>query len=116
MSTIERFEQNSINARVVRANGFVFVGGQTPDDLTHDIAGQTVQVLKKIDHYLKSVGLDNTRIVSAQVWVKQIARDFDAMNAVWAAWVPQGYVPARATVEANLRYENMLVEIAVIAA
>ncbi|WP_251010336.1 hypothetical protein [Pseudomonas fluorescens] len=47
MPTIERFEQNSINARVVRANGFVFVGGQTSDDLTQDIAGQTLQVLKK---------------------------------------------------------------------
>lgn len=116
MSTIERFEQNTINARVVRANGFVFVGGQTPDDLTQDMAGQTAQVLKKIDHYLESVGLDKNRIVSAQVWVKHIGRDFDAMNAVWSAWVPQGQVPARATVEANLRYEDMLIEIAVIAA
>ncbi|WP_251010335.1 Rid family hydrolase [Pseudomonas fluorescens] len=52
--------------------------------------------------------MDKSRIVSAQVWVKDIFRDFDAINAVWAAWVPQGRVPARATVEANLRYENKL--------
>lgn len=115
MSTIERFEQNAVNARVVRANGFVFVGGQTPDDLTQDISGQTQQVLAKIDHYLEMVGLDKMSIVSAQIWVKDIARDFDAMNATWVSWVAKGNVPARATVEANLRYENMLIEIAVTA-
>ena len=34
------------------------------------------------------------------------------MNAAWDAWIPEDALPARATVEANMAAENILVEIA----
>lgn len=38
------------------------------------------------------------------------------MNTAWEAWIPADALPARATVEANLAAENILVEIAAQAA
>jgi enamine deaminase RidA (YjgF/YER057c/UK114 family) len=72
-------------------------------------------VLEKIDGYLEKAGIDKTRLVSAQVWLADIARDFAGMNEVWDAWVPQGHAPARATVQAKLAAPELLVEIAVVA-
>ena len=41
---------------------------------------------------------------------------FADMNAVWDAWVPEGYAPARACVEAQMARDALLVEISVVAA
>ncbi len=41
---------------------------------------------------------------------------FDAMNAVWDAWVPEGNAPARACGEAKLARPDLQVEIIVVAA
>ena len=41
---------------------------------------------------------------------------FADMNAVWDAWVPEGYAPARACVEAKMARDALLVEISVVAA
>jgi enamine deaminase RidA (YjgF/YER057c/UK114 family) len=116
MGDITRIEQNRLMSKAVKANGFVFVGGQTPDDRTQDVVGQTRQVLAKVDKYLAEAGLDKTRLVSVSVWLKDITRDFDGMNGVWEQWVPEGHTPGRATVQAHLRTSDMLVEVAAIAA
>lgn len=115
MSDIIRIESNQRMSRVVKANGFVFVGGQTSNDRSLDITGQTEQVLAKIDGYLAQAGIDKTRLISAQVWLADIARDFAGMNAVWDAWVAPGCAPTRATVESALAAPELLVEITVTA-
>ena len=38
------------------------------------------------------------------------------MNEAWDAWVPEGYAPARACVEARMARDELLVEISVVAA
>lgn len=76
---------------------------------------QTAKVLEKIDGFLDKAGIDKTRLVSAQVWLADIASDFAGMNEVWDAWVPPGCAPARATVQASLASPELLVEIAVVA-
>ncbi|KFE33447.1 RutC family protein yoaB [Thioclava atlantica] len=45
------------------------------------------------------------------IWLADMA-DFDAMNAVWDAWVPEGSAPARACGEAKLARPELKVEIA----
>ncbi|MFM0668366.1 RidA family protein [Paraburkholderia sediminicola] len=115
MTDIVRIETNQRMSRVVKAGGLVFVGGQTSADQTPDVKLQTAKVLEKIDGYLEKAGIDKTRLVSAQVWLADIARDFAGMNEVWDAWVPQGHAPARATVQAKLAAPGLLVEIAVVA-
>ncbi|HEV3426061.1 MAG TPA: RidA family protein [Paraburkholderia sp.] len=115
MEDIVRIESNQRMSRVVKAAGLVFVGGQTSNDRTLDAKGQTQQVLAKIDGFLAQAGIDKTRLVSAQVWLADIERDFAAMNEVWDAWVAPGCAPTRATVQAKLAAPELLVEIAVIA-
>lgn len=96
-------------------NGTVYLAGQVADDPGDDTGGQTRQILAAIDRLLAECGSDKTRILSAQIFLADIA-DFAAMNAVWDAWVPAGHTPARATVESRLASPKYRVEIKVIAA
>ena len=74
----------------------------------------TAAVLAKIDAALEANGTDKTRLLSAQIWLKDI-RDRGAMNELWTAWLPAGGAPARACVEANMADPRHLVEIMVTA-
>jgi enamine deaminase RidA (YjgF/YER057c/UK114 family) len=114
MSHIKRSGTNAILSTAVEYHGFVFLAGITADDLNKDITGQTAEVIAKIDAALEEHGTDNTRILSAQIWLKDI-RDRDAMNALWVKWLPAGAQPARACVEANMASPRHLVEIMVTA-
>ena len=112
MSKIIRTDPNAIMARAVEYHGFVFVQGVTARKLDQDIKGQTEDVLRQIDEILERHGTDNTRLLQVQIWLKDI-RDRDAMNEVWAAWLPPGTAPARACIEAKLADSRILVEIMV---
>jgi len=111
---IIRHEPGKLFSAAVEANGFVFVAGQVADDLSQDAAGQTRQVLARIDALLAKAGTDKSRLLWANVWVTDI-RSREAMNAAWTAWVDPKNPPARATVEAKLADARMLVEIACVA-
>ncbi|RUM20490.1 RidA family protein [Rhizobium vallis] len=115
--TIQRFEPNGKRlSHVLVNNGIAYVTGQVPTDRTQDIAGQTQQLLDRIDHLLSVAGTEKSKILFAQIWLKDIKRDFAIMNRVWEEWVPEDALPARATVEANLAAEEILIEIALTAA
>ena len=113
MSDIKRIGTGPRMSQAVIANGFVFLAGQVGEPGT-PVADQTRAVLAQIDDLLAQAGTDKTRIVSAQVWMADMA-DFAEMNAVWDAWVPQGQTPARATGESALATPNYKVEIIVTA-
>ncbi|MFN4155797.1 MAG: RidA family protein [Paracoccaceae bacterium] len=93
-----------------RVRSIAYLTGQTATDRTQDVQGQTREVLAKIDRLLAIAGTDRTKILFAQVWLKHCVKDFADMNTVWDD--PE-HLPARATVEANLAHESILVEIAV---
>ena len=93
----------------------VFLAGQVADDAKADMATQTAQVLAAIDRLLAEVGSDKTRLLSATIFLPNMA-DFPTLNAAWEAWVVPGQTPARATVEAKLANPAYLVEIQSIAA
>ena len=77
--------------------------------------GQTDAILRNIDARLAEAGTDRSRLLSANIWLADIAT-FDQMNTAWDAWVDPANPPARATVEARLASPDYLVEIMVIAA
>jgi enamine deaminase RidA (YjgF/YER057c/UK114 family) len=114
MSRIIRTEANPILAKAVEYHGFVYSQGVVASDTSLDITGQTRDVLAQIDALLETHGTDNTRLLQAHIWLKNIA-DREAMNAVWSAWLPEGAAPARACVQAVLADEHYLVEIMVTA-
>ncbi len=114
MSKIVRTEPNKILSKVVEYHGFVYVQGLTPHTLSHDVKGQTTEILAELDALLEAHGTDKTRLLQAQIWLQDI-RDREAMNEIWSAWLPLGGAPARACVEAKLADPRILVEIMVTA-
>jgi len=116
MLNIQRYESTPRLSRVVVHNGIVYLAGITSAVRDGDITVQTKSVLDTIDARLASVGSSNEKILSAQIWLKDIERDFAGLNAAWEGWVPAGAVPARATCEAKLAAPELLVEIIVTAA
>ena len=111
---ITRFGTGPRMSEAVAYNGIVWVAGQVGTPGT-SVAEQTAKCLAEVDRILAAAGTDKTRILSAQVWLADMA-DFPAMNAVWDGWVPQGHTPARATGEAKLATPAYLVEVIVTAA
>lgn len=93
----------------------IYCSGMIPEDTAQDITGQVKQALGEIDSLLAKGGSDKTKILTATIWLADIA-DFAAMNAVWDAWVVPGQTPARATVQARLNDPKMKIEIMVVAA
>ena len=94
----------------------VYLAGQVADKAAgKSVAEQTKEILGIIDGLLAEAGSDKTRILSAQIWMADMA-NFAEMNAVWDAWVPAGHAPARATGESALATPDYKVEIIVVAA
>lgn len=107
--------KRAILSGAVSHGGLLFISGQVADDTSADVAGQTAQILRKIDGLLQRAGIDKTRLLSVNIWIAR-AECYGEMNAVWDQWVPDGLAPARACIEAKLAYPQYTVEIGAIAA
>lgn len=116
MSNIQRIGANARLAGCVVHNDLVYVSGQVPTTLDADAKQQTLEVLAKIDALLEQVGSDKSRILTAQIWIKNIAEDFAVFNECWEAWLPEGAAPARAALQADLARPQVLVEVMLTAA
>ncbi|MDH3759867.1 MAG: RidA family protein [Gammaproteobacteria bacterium] len=112
---IEKHHTSPRMSQLVIHGDTIYLAGQVANDQEADITTQTEQVLEKIDEYLNEAGSDKSKILSAQIWLSNMAY-FGEMNHVWEAWMPPGYAPARACIEARLAQPGLLVEIGIIAA
>ena len=116
MTGINRIGVGQRMSQAVAYGNIVFLAGQvalrTPGA---SIAEQTKDILAKTDELLAEAGSDKTKLLSATIWLTDIAT-FGEMNEVWDAWVAPGNAPTRACVEAKLAAPQFTVEIAVIAA
>ena len=95
-------------------NGTVYLV-EVPANLDGDITAQTENMLAGVERLLAQSGSDKTRLLMATIYLSDMA-DYDAMNAVWDAWVPAGCAPTRACVQARLAKPEYRVEIALTAA
>ncbi|HRO13781.1 MAG TPA: RidA family protein [Paracoccus sp. (in: a-proteobacteria)] len=114
MADITRIECGQRMSQAVIYNGVAWLAGQVGKP-GESVADQTREVLAQVERLLAAVGTDKTRILTAQIWMADMA-DFAEMNAVWDAWVAPGHAPARATGEAKLATPDYKVEIIVTAA
>ena len=80
-----------------------------------DIATQTASLLAGVDALLAQAGSDKRKLLMVTVYLADMA-DYDGMNAVWDAWVPDGHAPTRACVQARLAKPGWRVEMAITAA
>lgn len=113
--SITRYETSARMSRVVVHNQTAYLCGQVAEDRSAGIEEQTRSMLAKVDTLLASVGSNRQQILSATLYLKDMSL-FAEMNSVWDSWVPSGFAPARACVEAALASPELLVEISVIAA
>ena len=114
MSDIKRIESGARMSQAVVHNGVAYLAGQVGAEGA-SVTEQTKDVLASVDRLLGEVGSDKTRLLTAQIWVADIA-DFAKMNAVWDDWVAAGHAPARWTGEAKLATPGFKVEVIVTAA
>ena len=112
---IRRIQPGARLSAAVVYNNIVYISGQVPDTLGASVAVQTREILAKIDRLLAEAGSDKSRLLTANVWLADIAT-FDEMNKVWDGWVAPGNPPCRACVEAKLASPQYTVEIMVSAA
>lgn len=100
---------------VVHGNTVYLAGIVADNPKGKSVKEQTKDILGQIEGFLKKAGTDKSKLLSANIWITDMA-NFAEMNAVWDAWVAPGNTPARATVEARLAAPDYKVEIMVVAA
>jgi enamine deaminase RidA (YjgF/YER057c/UK114 family) len=113
---IDRHETGPRMSKAVIHGDTVYLAGLVADSPNgKGVAQQTESILSQIDGFLAMAGTDKTKLLSANIWITDMAH-FAEMNSVWDAWVSPGNTPARATVEAKLASPDYKVEIMVVAA
>ena len=114
--SVTRHETGPRMSQVVIHGNTVYLAGVVARNASgKSMTEQTKDVLASIDGYLKQAGTDKSKLLSANIWLSDIAT-FNEMNAVWDAWVTPGHTPARATVQAALAKPQWKVEIVITAA
>lgn len=113
--SIQRHEVGARMSKAVVHGNTVYLAGIVADKAKgQSVADQTRDILGQIDGLLAKAGTDKSKLLSANIWITDMA-NFAEMNGVWDAWVSPGNTPARATVEAKLAAPDYKVEIMVVA-
>ena len=100
---------------IVIHNEVIYLAGQVAADPEANIQEQTRSTLERVDALLAEAGSSREHLLSATIYLRDIANHFALMNEVWNEWMPEGHAPARACVEAHMARPALLVEICVTA-
>lgn len=109
-------------SQAIRSGNLVFTAGQAALDpstqqlIDGGITEQTRRTLENLKAILEAAGTSLSRVVKANVYLKDL-KDFGDMNAAYAEYLtPPGVeAPARTTIEAARLPKDALVEIDLIA-
>ncbi|GMH85932.1 hypothetical protein TrST_g9948 [Triparma strigata] len=120
---IKYFNTSLRASAMVIHNDTVYLSGQVgkinqeSQALDGDIQQQTRETLDKIDKLLAEAGTDKTKILSTQIWLKDIKNDFAPMNEIWNNYMKScgDTKTVRACVESAMARPSILVEIQVVA-
>lgn len=110
---IERHDPGEFFSQMVVHGDTVYLAGHTAPGAS--VTEQMTKILAQIDQRLAAVGSDRSKLLSASIWLVDIAT-FAEMNAVWLGWIDSDNKPVRATVEARLADPAYLVEVMAVAA
>ncbi|WP_342359059.1 RidA family protein [Terrarubrum flagellatum] len=100
---------------VVEHQGVLYFGGMVSEDLSLDMGGQARDVFRQLDLLLGQHGSDKTKILSALVFVSDLALK-SAFNEEWKSYFAAEHLPARAAVQVGGLGEDVLLEIVFTAA
>ena len=85
-------------ANWVKHGGVVYLSGKVGRG--EDITTQAQSIFSSLDSALADAGTDKSYILTAEVFLADIGRDFGDFNAAWDAWLAPGAPPVRAAVQA----------------
>ena len=83
----------------VTHGNIVYLSGQVPTDFNAPLKDQVISTLEKVDVLLEKAGSDKSNLLSAQIWLKDIDRDFSEMNQIYSDWLDPANKPVRACVQ-----------------
>jgi len=113
--SIKRAHSNDRMSQLVIHGDTVYLAGQVALSAPGAaVADQTKAILKQIDELLAEAGTDKSNLLSATIWLADMA-SFGEMNEIWDPWAKDA-PPVRACVEAKLAAPQFTVEIMVVAA
>lgn len=101
--------------------GLAYVSGQvgfrpgTAELVSGDVVAQCRQAFANIDSILAEAGTSRDRILRCGIFLKDVGRDFSAMNRCYTEWLGS-HRPARTTVGADFALAGIQVEVDCIAA
>ena len=87
----------------------------TPWEPDPTLEGQVQQVFDRLDEYLAKSGTSKSRLLTAEVWLRDVS-DYERFVPLWNAWVDPENPPVFAFSEAKLGRDTVMVEIKVSAA
>jgi 2-iminobutanoate/2-iminopropanoate deaminase len=109
-------------SHAVEVDGLVFVTGQLatdPDDdsrpLPDGVEAQTHKVMDNLRRVLEGIGLSLANVVCVRIFLTHFARDYAAMNAIYAGYFPAERLPARTTVGVTHLARGGIIEIDLVA-
>ena len=109
-------------SHAVEVDGWVFVTGQMPftgrantSPYPESIEEQTHQVMKNLIAVLAGCGLSLADVAAVRVFLRHFDDDYARMNAVYAAYFPEGRRPARTCVGVSGLARGARIEIDLIA-
>ncbi|MBY6116820.1 RidA family protein [Mameliella alba] len=112
--TIKRIGVGPRMSQAVIHGETVYFAGQVGTPGT-DVATQTEDCLKALESLMEQAGTSKDKLLQVTVWLADMA-DFDAMNAVYDAWVDTQNPPTRACGESRLATPDYRVEVIAVAA
>jgi enamine deaminase RidA (YjgF/YER057c/UK114 family) len=74
---------------------------EVAETISGDARSQIAQVLRQIDATLVQIGSDSTRLLEVLIFLADL-NEAPILNELWDDWVPRGYPPIRACVQAGL--------------
>ena len=101
-------------SRAVVHDDLVLTVAVAPDPVTSSMYEQSAKALARIDESLALCGTDKSKILSAIVYITDMARKSE-MNRAWDEWVDRANPPMRACIGVELEPPH-IVEIVVTAA
>jgi enamine deaminase RidA (YjgF/YER057c/UK114 family) len=100
-------------SRIVKHGGIVYTVA-TAHEKSTSVGRQTEDALRTIDRNLAEAGTDKSKLLSATVYITDMAHKPE-MDVAWRAWVDPANAPQRACVAVALEGRD-LVEIVITAA
>lgn len=96
-------------------DGLIYVSGMvgftpgTAKAVSDRLDDQCRQTFENIDRVLEQAGSSKRSIVRCAVYLRDVERDFEAMNHCYIKWI-EDHRPARTTIGATLARPDLLVE------